>query len=240
MSTLSNFDIDELILQLHGELKFAFEVANSSGAQAGMQLNDVKVKFGKENLIPDDDSDNFDPNILNSQRYPSDDNWELELSYKYGDPFPDLPQLQNWTSNTTSRIVLEQLSEVDIRHIKGINTYWRTVLKKKGISTIGELANAHTDKLLSISNEYRSLLPIEFQTKVLLLVRNFKPLQYSQYGNKPISILLRYSGEELKEQFLNKLSSPEISELRAMASIIFLCLDKNYASKLTLSLLTLK
>ncbi len=240
MSTLSNFDIDELILQLHGELKFAFEVANSSGAQAGMQLNNVKVKFGKEILISDDDNDTFDPNLLNSQRYPSDDNWELEVSYKYGDPFPNLPQSDNWTSNTTSRIVLEQLSEVDIRHIKGISTYWRTILKNKGISNIGELANALPDKLLSISNEYRSLLPIEFQTKVLLLVRSFKPFQYSQYGSKPISILLSYSIEELKNQFSNKLSSPEISELRAMASIIFLSLDKDYASKLTMSLFSLK
>ncbi len=238
MSTLSNFDIDELILQLHGELKFAFEVANSSGSQAGLQLDNIKVKFGKENIITDTDS--FDPNILNSNRYPNEDNWELELSYKYGDPFPDLPQSENWTSNTTSRIVLDRLSEVDIRHIKGINTHWRTILIGKGISNIGELAKAHTDKLLSITNEYRSLLPIEFQTKVLLLIRSFKPFQYKQYGNMPISNLLRYSIEDLKNLYSNKLSSPEISELRAMASIIFLSLDKNYASKLTMSLFTLK
>lgn len=236
MSTLNNFDVNELILQLHGELKFAFEVANSTGKQAGMQLNQLKVKFGKKNLSDMGDDDTRI--LLNSHRYPSDEDWELELDYKYGDPIRDLPISQNWTAGETSQLVLGRLADVGVENIKGVSHIWNERLNRAGLSNIKQLALVSDEVIQEMCRVYGSLKPLEFQTKVLLLVRNFNPLQYSQFHSYPLLILLNRSTNELKKLFLDKLSGPQISDLRAMASVINLCLDKKLCKKLKISLLS--
>ncbi len=236
MSTLSNFDVNELILQLHGELKFAFEVANSTGKQAGMQMDKLKVKFGKQNLA--DLTDEDESILLNSERYPSDEDWELEVDYKYGDKVPNLPSSQNWSVGTDSQMVLNRLKDTDIIKIKGVNTFWRSNLDREGIKTVGDLARTSADSIVSICKKYDSMKPLEFQTKVLLLVREFKPLQFKLFSRLPLFYLLEKPNTELKRVFQNKLSGPEISELRAMASIIYLCFDKDLASKFKMNLIS--
>ncbi|PLX12507.1 MAG: hypothetical protein C0598_05845 [Marinilabiliales bacterium] len=237
MNTLSNFDVNELILQLHGELKFAFEVANSTGKQAGMQMQKLKVKFGKQNLaeVNDDDEESI---LLNSDRYPSDEDWELEVDYKYGDPVPDVPSSENWSVGTNSQLVLERLANNDIIEIKGVSTYWKSKLFDEGIKSVGDLAKTSNEKIISICNKYGSMKPLEFQTKVLLLVRDFKPLKFKIFANIPLFYLLEKPMLELKRIFQNKLSGPEISELRAIASIVFLCFDKDLSSKFKMELLS--
>jgi len=237
MSTLNNFDVNELILQLHGELKFAFEVANSTGKQAEMQLNKLKIKFGKQNLI-DSGTDDDEPFALDSERYPSDEDWELEVDYKYGDPVPNLPLSQNWSTDKTSQIVLDRLADVEVENIKGVSVFWKQKLNKAGIYNIKQLALSSSDKVQKLCNNNRSLNPLEFQTKVLLMVRNFNPLRFSQFNNIPLLTLLNRSTSSLKKVFLEKLSGPEILDLRAMASVISLCLDKRLCEKLKLDLLS--
>jgi|GEM_PF-3467571 len=233
MSTLNNFDVNELILQLHGELKFAFEVANSSGKQAGMQLDKLKVKFGKQNLMEEDN----DTLILNADRYPSDENWELEVDYKYGDPIPDLEVSPNWISGDTSQIILKRLADTEVEKIKGVSSFWKKKFVDTGIVTIKHLATASSDKILELCRLHHSSKPLEFQTKVLLMARNFKPLQFTQFGDLPILTLINKSTAQLKKLFLNKLSGPEIADLRAMVLVINLCLDKKLCEKLKLNLL---
>ncbi|PLX02920.1 MAG: hypothetical protein C0595_08795 [Marinilabiliales bacterium] len=236
MNTLNNFDVNELILQLHGELKFAFEVANSTGKQAGMQMQKLKVKFGKQNVADLNDDD--EPIVLNSERYPSDEDWELEVGYKYGDPVPNLPASENWSVGTNSQLILDRLEKTDIIKIKGVSTYWKSKLIDEGIRSVGDLAKTSNERIISICNKYGSMKPLEFQIKVLLLVRDFKPLKFKIFANLPLFYLLEKTTSELKRTFQNKLSGPEISELRAVASIVFLCFDKDLSSKFKMDLVS--
>ena len=107
MSTLNNFDINELVLQLHGELKFAFEVANTAEKEAGMKLQTVKARLGRKDLEDVFTSNDDNLNGLNSERYPNKEDWEVEVSYKYGEPIDGIPKSQNWISTADSRFVLE-------------------------------------------------------------------------------------------------------------------------------------
>ena len=137
MSTLNDFDLNELVLQLHSELKFAFEVANSAEKQAGMRLEKVKARLGRKKNKDDENGSNDNNlnilNILNSERYPDQEDWEIEVSYKYGDSLPDIPQSQNWVNTVESRLVLERLGNTQIIYLKGVNHIWKERLNSAGI-----------------------------------------------------------------------------------------------------------
>lgn len=220
-------------------LSSPFEVANSAGNQAGMQMQKLKVKFGKQNVAELNDDEEEDPLLLNSERYPSDEDWELEVDYKYGDPVPNLPTSQIWSVGTNSQLILERLADTEIIKIKGVSNIWKSKLNNEGIKTVGDLAKTSNEKIISICRKYGSMKPLEFQTKVLLLVRDFKPLQFKLFLKLPLNYLLEKSTTELKRIFQNKLSGPEISELRALASVIYLCFDKDLSSKLKMSLISI-
>jgi len=236
VSNLNDFDINELVLQLHGDLKFAFEVANAAEKEAGMQLQAVKARLGRKDLLPEDDANDDGLNGLNSDRYPDREDWEVEVSYKYGDPVEGIPKSQNWVSTGDSRLVLERLGDEKVVNIKGISSVWVQRLASVKIMTIENLALASHEQLLELCSKYNSLVPLEFQTKVLLLVRDFTPLPYTEFYNHKLFLLLQNSLFNLKRLFKGKLSGPEISNLRVMASIIQLVFDRRFAEKLRLEL----
>ncbi len=236
MSTLNDFDINELVLQLHGELKFAFEVANTAEKEVGMQLQTVKARLGRKDLegVSNINGDNF--NGLNSERYPNKEDWEVEVSYKYGEPAEGIPISQNWISTSDSRFVLERLAKERIVQIKGVSNVWVQKFESSNIITIEDLVLASQSKINKLCKQFNSLAPIEFQTKVLLLVRDFNPLQLNTFNNLKLLLLVEKSLEELKRVFKGKLSGPEISNLKVMASIIYLVFDKRFTEKLKLNL----
>ena len=236
MSTLGNFDINELILQLHGELRFAYEVANSIGPEAGMQLDNVTVKFGKKNL-ENSSSNNITP-IINPSRYPSNEEWELVVDYKNGTKQMGIPNDSNWSVGNDSKLLLKKLGHLETNNIKGVNTFWHNKLKDYKIRNISQLSVCPVDQIITICQEVNSLKPLEFQTKVQLLVRSFKPLQIRKYFNYSLNSLVETQSNELKRMFNGKLSGPEISDLRATAMIINLCLDKEITKDLKLRILS--
>jgi len=236
VSTLNDFDINELVLQLHGELKFAFEVANAAEKEAGMQLQTVKARLGRKDLLPEGDIGEDDSNGLNPDRYPDKEDWELEVAYKYGDPIKGIPKSQNWVSTSDSRLVLERLGDVEVVNIKGVSKVWVQRLATAKILTIENLVLAPHEQLLELCEQYNSFVPLEFQTKVLLLVRDFTPLPYTEFYGHKLFMLLENNLFSLKRLFKGKLSGPEISDLRVMASIIQLVFDRRFAEKLRLGL----
>lgn len=239
MSTLKDFDLNELVLQLHSELQFAFEVANAAEKQVGLRLENVKARLGRKKNQDSENGNNGDNlNILNAERYPDQEDWELEVSYKYGDPLPDIPQSQTWISTSASRLVLERLGKTQVLNLKGISRVWEKRLRLAGISTIEDIATASHEKIMGLCRQFNSLTPLEFQIKVLLLVRDFSPINYSQFKNTYLHLLLTESQSDLKKLFKGKLSGPEISSLKAMASVIYLVFDKRFTFKLKLGLLT--
>ncbi len=243
MSTLNDFDLNELVLQLHSELKYAFEVANAAEKQAGMQVESVKARLGRKKNPDEENNNNSNNNsnnlnILNSERYPDEEDWEIEVSYKYGEPLPGIPQSQNWVSTPESRQVLERLGNTEILNIKGVSHVWKERFALAGILNIEDLAQIPSQKIMNLCRQFHSLAPLEFQTKVLLLVRDFNPIIYLQFKNIPLHSLLTHTRSDLKKMFHGKLSGPEISNLQAMASIIYLVLDKRFTFQLKLDLLT--
>ena len=236
MSTLGNFDINELILQLHGELSFAYEVANSIGPQAGMQLDNVTVKFGKKNLENSTTTENAP--VIDPSRYPSNEEWELVVDYKNGCNQMDIPTDSNWSVGHDSKLLLKRLGHLETSSIKGINTFWYNKLIDHNINNLGELANCPVDQIITICKEFNSLKPVEFQTQVQLLARSFKPLQQREFFDYSLNTLVKNQSNELKRMFKGKLSGPEISDLRAVAMIVNLCLDKTITKNLTLRLLS--
>jgi hypothetical protein len=236
VSSLNDFDINELVLQLHGELKFAFEVANAAEKEAGMQLQTVKARMGRKDLLPEGDAGGSNLNGLNPDRYPDKEDWEVEVSYEYGNPLAGIPKSQNWVSTADSRLVLERLGNEMLVHIKGVNRVWVQRFAEAQILTVEKLALASHEKILEICKQYNSMAPLEFQTKVLLLVRDFTPLSYTGFYNQKLFLLLENNLYDLKRLFKGKLSGPEISNLRVMASIIQLVFDKGFAGKLRMDL----
>ena len=239
MSKLTDFDINELVLQLHSELKIAFEVANSAEQQKGLQLETVNARIGRKKDNEEDNNgneSNFE--LLNAERYPAEEDWEIEVTYKHGDPLPDIPQSQNWITSSESQLVFKRLGNTQLMHIKGISLVWEKRLNKEGLFTIEDLALASSIKISEICNLYNSIAPIEFQTKVLLIIRDFTPIVFPKFKNIPLSALLLKTRNDLKKLFEHKLSGPEISNLKTMAAIIYLVFDKSFADKLRLELLT--
>lgn len=234
MSTLNNFDINELVLQLHGELKFAFDVANAAEKESGMQLQTVKARLGRKDLEEENSSNGNTLNGLSSDRYPTKEDWEIEVSYKYGDPVAGIPKSLNWVNTANSKLILERLSTTKVVKVKGVSSVWVKKLASSNIITIGDLALSSSEKILGLCNQFNSMAPLEFQTKVLLLVRDFTPLIYSEFYEHKLILLISRSIEELKKVFKGKLTGPEISNLKVMASIVYLVLDKRFTDKLKL------
>ncbi len=236
MSTLNDFDINELVLQLHGELKFAFEVANAAEKEIGMQLQTVKARLGRKDIVDGSVNNGDNLNGLNSDRYPDKEDWELEVSYKYGEPAEGMPISQNWVNTTDSRLILERLAKEKVVMVKGVSKVWVRKFASSNIITIEDLALASQSKISALCKQFNSFAPMEFQTKVLLLVRDFNPLQFSTFNDLKLLVLVEKSLENLKKVFRGKLSGPEISNLKVMASVIYLVLDKRFTEKLKLNL----
>lgn len=211
MSKLGDFDINELILQLHGELKFAFETTQSAEQQAGLRMEEVKARFGRKEILEKQNSENEEEfvEVLNGNRYPNEEDWELEVSYKHGIPIPDIPQSQNWISSSESKLIIDRLGKTPIINIKGVNYVWENRFQDAGISTIEDLASTSSDKIQYLSQKYNTLKPLEFQIKVLLLVREFKPLVHKKYNQILLNTFLGYSQSTIKQLFKNKLTGPD-------------------------------
>lgn len=236
MSQLKDFDINQLMLMLHGELRMAFEAAQSSELISKLRIDSVSMKMGQRNVSPTGEEP-ANACLLDSERYPDEEDWEVNLTYKYGDPIPDLPGSLMWVSSRTSGLVLERLKDIPVKAVKGVDRAWETILKNAGISNIEQLANYPANKVRDLCREHRSLQPLEFQTQVLLLAREFNPLDYPEFYHITLMEFLLQSNEELKKRFLGKLSEPELSSLKAMAAIICTVIDRRTYKNLEIRIL---
>lgn len=236
MSTIKDFDINELVLQLHSELQFAVGIAQSGNKAAHLRIDEVKARLGRNQKKAGEEIDSPTDNLLNPERYPDEEDWEIEVSYKYGDVKNMPGEETKWDEPENHLLIFHRLGKLPIIGLKGINLYWKNFLKNAGISTFEKLAFYDADKMIELCKQCNSLLPMQFQTQLLMLIRDFHPLQFSEFKRIPLSVFLLKTNAILKKEFQGKLTGPEISELKKMASIIFLIIDKRIASKFTLEL----
>jgi hypothetical protein len=237
MSTLRDFDVNQLMLMLHGELQQAFNASQSAEKTAKLRVEQVNVKMGQRSL-QETGSAPENHNLLDPERYPDKEDWEVNISYRYGGQQPGVSGTGMWVSSADSGLVLERMKDVPVRNVKGIDRIWETRLLEAGILTIGDLANCPAEKIRQLCGRYKTLQPLEFQTLVLLLARDFTPLRFSEFYQLSLPKLLMESNAGLKRKFGGKLSEPEISGLKAMAAIICTIIDKSWHQDLTLDLLS--
>lgn len=235
MSKLQDFDLNQLLLMLHGEMRLAFTAAQSAEKETRLRVDCVNVKMGQKSISGSgEEPENV--SLLDAERYPDEEDWQVSLSYRYGDPIPDIPGSLMWVSSETSGLVLDRLKSIPVKEVKGVDKVWESILLQAKILTIEDLANIPNEKIRELCRTQNSLLPLEFQTKVLLLSREFNPLKFSMYYNIPLTEFLLQSNQELKKLFGGKVSEPEISSLKAMASIVCLVIDKRAYNSLKLGL----
>ena len=236
MSTLKDFDIGELVLQLNDELKFAFEVAQTGEMRADLRLDHVVARFGKEQSASNGISDKGN-HLLKASQYPNEENWEIEVAYKYDRIADSIKNKTKKNSKTLySSLLIEKLGRYSIMNIRGMTRQWYGKMKEAGILTIKELNQATPEKIQKLCRDKQSFLPLEFKTKVSLLDRKVKPFSYSEFDNIQLSSLLLNSPDKLFGLFKNKLNEKEIAELQSNTAIIFMIIDQRLASKLKLKL----
>jgi hypothetical protein len=235
MSKLRDFDMNQLLLMLHGELRLAFNAAQSAEKETNLRVESVNIKMGQKSVSGSgEEPENV--SLLDAERYPDEEDWQVSLRYRYGDPIPDIPGSLMWFSSATSGLVLDRLKSIPVKDIKGVDRVWETILHQANILTIEDLADIPNEKIRELCRAQNSLFPLEFQTKVLMLAREFNPLKFPEYYNISLTVFLLQSNQELKKLFGGKLSEPEISSLKAMASIVCLVIDKRAFNSLKLGL----
>lgn len=236
MSKLGDFDVSQLMLMLHGELQQAFDASQGVEPVARLRVDRVNVRIGQKGL----QQETADPehlSLLDPVRYPDEENWEINLSYGYGDPIPGHPGGGVWVSSATAGLVLERLKDIPVRKVKGVDRVWNQRLGELGIKTIGNLADCPSEKIRQLCLTYRSLQPLEFRTLVLLLARDFTPLRFSEFYDLSLPDILLSGSDILKSAFRGKMSEPEIIGLKSMAAIICTIIDRTVYRNLKLKIL---
>lgn len=236
MSTIRDFDFDELVLQLHRDLQFAFERARAETSSYPLQLEVVKARLGRQlsgNLAG---GEPLPENMLNRDRYPDEEDWEIEVSYHPGSSVGKQDDQGTLPAAEKGVTLLTLLEDAPPDHLKGVDRHWKVILEEAGITTLGRLAYYPNEKMLNLCNQNNSLMPLMFQTQALLLAREKVPAVPSAFRQWLLIDLLQNPSGVLKNQFSGRLSGPAISDLKQIAAIFFLVIDKKIAEKFTLGL----
>lgn len=236
MSTIKDFDIDELVLHLHRDLQLAFETAREEAASYPLQLEEVKARLGRQLSGSQAGNDVLPENMLNRERYPDEEDWEIEVSYRPGSAAgrkKDIPVVPVFRTGVTLLSLLEN-SPPD--HLKGVDRHWKGIFEQAGILTLGSLAFYPNEKMLNLCHLNNSLMPLMFQTQALLLARENVPVIPSDFKNRLLIDLLRMPVDVLRTRFSGRMSGPALSGLKQVASVLFLVIDKKIAEKFTLGL----
>jgi len=236
VSTIRDFDFDELVLHLHRDLQFAFERARTEAASYPLQLDVVKARLGRQLTGSHAGSEPLTENLLNRERYPDEEDWEIEVSYRPGSTAGKKGDGATVPACEKGVTLLTLLEDAPLDHLKGVDRHWKSILEEAGILTLGRLAYYPNEKMLNLCNQNNSLMPLMFQTQALLLARENVPVVPSVFRHKLLIDLLQNPAGVLKDQFGGRLSGPVISDLKQVAAILFLVIDKKIAQKFTLGL----
>jgi hypothetical protein len=236
MSKLGDFDVNQLMLMLHGEMKQAFDATQDLEDAAKLRVDEVRLKIGQKEQ-GEKEAGHEKISLLDPERYPDEESWEINLSYRYGDPIPGHPGGGEWMTSVTAGLVLDRLKNIPVSNVKGIDRVWNSRFAEAGIKTLGDLASCPGEKIRQLGRTYRTLQPLEFQTLVLLLERQFTPLQYTEFHGLLLTDILWSGSEASGKLFKGKLSEPEIVSLKAMAAIICTVIDRKIYQNLRMEIL---
>lgn len=230
MTTITEFDIDELVVQLHEELKLAFHLAQVDKLGDRFQLEFVKARMGRKDLErPREDSAY---NLLKPDRYPNEEDWEIEVSYSNRNH--TLKEKKSATPLRGEYMLFDNLKDLPLSSLKGISEYWQSVFMEVNIQTLGELISMPEGLVYALCKTHNSFLPQEFKTKASFLkqpITLIEKLNVEQMCLKDVALC---SEKELKTIFGNRLTNLEIRLIQNTANLLMLVLDKDVFLKLSL------
>ena len=233
MSTLKDFDVGELVLHLHRDLNHAFDLIRVEQENSLLYVDQVKAKLGR-NQLKIQESSISENNLLNPDRYPDEEDWEIEVSYSANSSVKK-PGIQKGKL-AENYLLMNKMGTFTLQKLKGIDKYWNSFFRNKGITNLEQLAFLEEQEIIRLCKISNSLLPKQFQTQVLLLVCKVTPFRYFEFREKLLIDLVLKTVDELKKDFKGKITALEIYELKKLASLIFMVIDNTTASKLTLEI----
>ena len=235
MSKLEEFDINDLVIKIHDELKLAFHVAQLDEVGGGIKLLSATTKLGRRKLI---DGAEPDPAgiMLNRGKYPDEEDWEVVVNYSAsGDSQPGKAQIGE--GELQQYQLFDRLVNQPLTAIKGISTYWAGILSEYGIRTVGQLGRTSVRKMERINAQHNSFVLMEFYAKVSLLNRSYIVLKHEALKHLHFIDIILKTEKELASMFKGKMSKIELAEIRSIASLLLVVFDKEVFEDFTLGLL---
>lgn len=226
--------LGELCLSLADE--FAVALVTVKQSHPNVRVNAVKIKIGQtrqELNHPDDTQEEAAPLIL-KDRYPgSETGWMLQL---------ELGEKQSATvagvhrpfAVRTAATALDMVAWEPLSVIEGISTEWSRFFAGFNIHQIMDLVRLEEPLLQKMIVSSNSLNPRKFRQKVLLLKIPIPPLPSSDFGEKPLSDVLRLPMTEVRQSFCRTVTQNEINSLFEVLDIFNIVLDNYMLRRITL------
>lgn len=225
--------MDEMALQLHRQMAYAFKLAVAEGESSGMLLTKVNARVGRKHSGEAGDPSAGLPDT-SQEEYPGKGDWEVEVEYARADRkvlggsrLPDGQPLP---------VLLNLFEGLPLTALKGIRHEWTKRFRKYKVGTIGELAGLDTAKAADICRRLGSLRPLEFHTQARLLERPCVVLSGKNVKPIPLHRLLLMGREEIANSVGLGLSGLEMRELQACVQIMNLVFDQAYFRKIDTSI----
>ena len=232
MTKLAEFDINELVVQLHDELKLAFHLAQVEQLGNKFQIDTLKAKLGRKDLKVSDSDD--ETNLLRSDKYPNEEDWEIEVNYSRRNDFRGF-EIQN--SKLTDHLLLDKLQHLPLSSLKGISVYWQGIFKKISVLNFGDLSKMSEENIKTLCSNHNSFLPLEFQIKVLLLNHRIMLSDLPGISSLRFVDIILKSDQQLMSMFNNKLTKIEIAEIKNISQLLMILIDKEVFISLRLGIL---
>jgi len=230
MTKLTEFDIDELVFQIHEDLKLAFHLAQVDQLSGSFQIDSVRARLGRKDL--DKLASPGNRNLLNPERYPDEEDWEIELNYsKRNNTCIDKKSF----ASPSDPLLFENLKGLPLSSLKGISEHWQRVFTDVNVLTLGDLADLPETQIHDMCKKLHTFLPQEFQTKVVLLKQPLLMVEKIEGEHLLFKDIAMCSENELKTIFSNHFTNNEIRRIKNTIDLLMLVLDKDVFINLSLN-----
>jgi len=225
VSKIDQFDIDQLLLNLHGELSQV--MAGAAVGKDGTRLQIQRLDFRMGQRL-----ENEQENSLDAERYPSKEDWQVELTYEPGKAV--LLGADEKASINRSDLLIKRLSDQPLNVIKGLSTYWSEQWGEFGVSSLGALASFKMQNLLEkipstpsqMVNHYSLVQQLQFE---------FPPLLNEHLYQKSLALFWEGAIVQLKKE-LSPLSEQQIQTFQHLAWRMATILDLSFVQSLNMEI----
>jgi hypothetical protein len=224
MSRLEQFDLDQLLLNIHGELS---QLMTESVSVSGRRLKIEQLNFRMgQRLKPGQE------NALESGRYPSEENWQVELYYQ---PGRSGSEAGSQAVSVGPDQIIDRIGRAPITVVKGVNTFWARRWKEEyGLTSLADLFNFSANRFWQNGNKPASQM-IGHYSQLRQLAQNYLPFWERSLYHKQLALFWRESSFDLKSK-LTSLSEQQIFSYQQQSWGMATALDLSFVQSLSLAI----